>query len=161
MGLPTGTKIFNWLSTYLGNLPLSKSTSAMFALIFLLLFTLGGSTGVILGNAAVDLTLHDTYYVVAHFHFVLSLGAIIALFLGILYYQSTFFNNNSVLISTEIRNARYHFLLSFFGISLTFTPMHYLGFNIQPRRIPDFPDNFNSWNILSSIGSGLTLFAMP
>merc|ERR1711874_391374 len=79
ISLPTGTKIFNWLSTYLGNLQLSKSSSALFALLFLLMFTIGGSTGVILGNAAVDQTLHDTYYVVAHFHFVLSLGAVIAI----------------------------------------------------------------------------------
>merc|ERR1712093_948519 len=83
ISLPTGTKIFNWLSSYLGNQPLSKSTSAFFALLFLLMFTIGGTTGVILGNAAVDLTLHDTYYVVAHFHFVLSLGAVIAIFSGI------------------------------------------------------------------------------
>ena len=163
ISLPTGTKVFNWLCTVLGNSLLASiivSSSAMFALIFLLLFTLGGSTGVILGNAAVDLALHDTYYVVAHFHFVLSLGAIIALFLGILHYQGTLFSSNSVLISAEIRNARFHFLLSFFGINLTFTPMHFLGFNLQPRRIPDFPENYKSWNILSSIGSGLTLFAM-
>merc|ERR1712032_375339 len=85
ISLPTGTKIFNWLSTYLGNLPLSKSTSAFFGLLFLLMFTIGGSTGVILGNAAVDLALHDTYYVVAHFHFVLSLGAVIAIFSGIIF----------------------------------------------------------------------------
>ena len=117
ISLPTATKVFNWLCTVLGNsTSITVSSSAMFALIFLLLFTLGGSTGVILGNAAVDLALHDTYYVVAHFHFVLSLGAIIALFLGILFYQSLFFNNNSVLISTEIRNARYHFLLSFYSL---------------------------------------------
>merc|ERR1711985_219354 len=84
ISLPTGTKIFNWLSTYLGNPPLLhlKTTSASFALLFLLMFTIGGSTGVILGNAAVDLGLHDTYYVVAHFHFVLSLGAVIAIFSG-------------------------------------------------------------------------------
>merc|ERR1712070_113135 len=82
ISLPTGTKIFNWLSTYLGNPPLLqlKISSAFFALLFLLMFTIGGSTGVILGNAAVDLALHDTYYVVAHFHFVLSLGAVIAIF---------------------------------------------------------------------------------
>merc|ERR1712014_358692 len=81
ISLPTGTKIFNWLSTYLGNLSLLhlKTSSALFGLLFLLMFTIGGSTGVILGNAAVDLALHDTYYVVAHFHFVLSLGAVIAL----------------------------------------------------------------------------------
>merc|ERR1711897_15979 len=99
ISLPTGTKVFNWFCTVLSFGNPKASSSAMFALIFLLLFTLGGSTGVILGNAAVDLALHDTYYVVAHFHFVLSLGAIIALFLGILYYQFLFFNNNTVLIS--------------------------------------------------------------
>merc|ERR1712198_430505 len=87
ISLPTGTKIFNWLTTYLGNPPLLhlKTNSAFFALLFLLMFTVGGSTGVILGNAAVDLGLHDTYYVVAHFHFVLSLGAVIAIFSGIIF----------------------------------------------------------------------------
>merc|ERR1712063_16974 len=85
ISLPTGTKIFNWFSTYLGNPPLLqlRTSSALFALLFLLMFTIGGSTGVILGNAAVDLGLHDTYYVVAHFHFVLSLGAVIAIFSGV------------------------------------------------------------------------------
>ena len=161
ISLPTGTKVFNWLCTVLGNaLLITVSSEAMFALIFLVLFTLGGSTGVILGNAAMDVALHDTYYVIAHFHFVLSLGAIIALFLGVLYFQETIFASHSFIPSSTSRNAGFHFLLSFFGILLTFTPMHFLGFNIQPRRIPDFPDNFNSWNILSSIGSGLTLFAI-
>merc|ERR1712187_297709 len=87
ISLPTGTKIFNWLSSYLGNPNLLqlRTSSALFALLFLLMFTIGGSTGVILGNAAVDLGLHDTYYVVAHFHFVLSLGAVIAIFSGIIF----------------------------------------------------------------------------
>merc|ERR1711907_560092 len=87
ISLPTGTKIFNWFSTYLGNPPLLhlRTTSTFFGLLFLLMFTIGGSTGVILGNAAVDLGLHDTYYVVAHFHFVLSLGAVIAIFSGIIF----------------------------------------------------------------------------
>merc|ERR1712113_1154109 len=87
ISLPTGTKIFNWLTTYLGNPPLLylRISSVFFSLLFLLMFTIGGSTGVILGNAAVDLSLHDTYYVVAHFHFVLSLGAVISIFSGIIY----------------------------------------------------------------------------
>merc|ERR1711966_151106 len=87
ISLPTGTKVFNWLSTYLGNPPLLhiRTASSFFGLLFLLMFTIGGSTGVILGNAAVDLALHDTYYVVAHFHFVLSLGAVIAIFSGIIF----------------------------------------------------------------------------
>jgi cytochrome c oxidase subunit 1 len=157
ISLPTGTKVFNWFCTVLGNsLLIIVSSSAIFALIFLVLFTLGGSTGVILGNAAVDVALHDTYYVVAHFHFVLSLGAVIALFLGVLFFQET---GLGAFIPSS-RNARFHFFLTLFGILLTFTPMHFLGFNLQPRRIPDFPDNLNSWNFLSSIGSGLTLFIL-
>ena len=111
----------------------------MFPFIFLIMFTFGGSTGVILGNAALDIALHDTYYIVAHFHFVLSLGAIIAIFLGILFYQEIIF-----IIFISSRNTRIHFFNSFFGINLTFTPMHFLGFNLQSRRILDFPDNFIS-----------------
>jgi cytochrome c oxidase subunit 1 len=158
ISLPTGTKVFNWLMTLLGSsLLIGVSSSAMFAFVFLIMFTLGGSTGVILGNSAVDVALHDTYYVIAHFHYVLSLGAIIALFLGILFFQETIFASYSFILVATSRNARFHFLISIFGINLTFTPMHLLGFNLQPRRIPDFPDNFNSWNILSSIGTLITI----
>merc|ERR1712093_697862 len=114
ISLPTGTKVFNWLCAVLGNL-LLISSSAMFAIVFLVMFTLGGSTGVILGNAAVDVALHDTYYVIAHFHFVLSLGAVIALFLGLLFFQETIVGGSSFLSSSISRNARFHFLLSFFG----------------------------------------------
>jgi cytochrome c oxidase subunit 1 len=147
------------LSTYLGNPALLqlKTSSALFALLFLLMFTMGGSTGVILGNAGVDLALHDTYYVVAHFHFVLSLGAVIAIFSGIA------FNGEKIsIMSQPCTLSLYHLVLTLFGILLTFSPMHFLGFNVMPRRIPDFPDSFHSWNFLSSIGSGITLlsFAM-
>merc|ERR1712162_34100 len=163
ISLPTGTKIFNWLSTYLGNPPLLqlRSSSALFALLFLLMFTIGGSTGVILGNAAVDLALHDTYYVVAHFHFVLSLGAVIAIFSGIIFNGEKIVGKN-LLSSSSSTLSLYHLVLTFVGILLTFSPMHFLGFNVMPRRIPDFPDSFHSWNFLSSIGSGITLlsFAM-
>merc|ERR1711934_1313108 len=165
ISLPTGTKIFNWLSTYLGNPPLLqiKTSSGLFALIFLLMFTIGGSTGVILGNAAVDVGLHDTYYVVAHFHFVLSLGAVIGLLSGIIFFQEKILGSNNFLPSSSSYNSIYHLVSTFFGILLTFTPMHFLGFNVMPRRIPDFPDYFNSWNYLSSIGSGITLisFGIP
>jgi cytochrome c oxidase subunit 1 len=150
ISLPTGTKIFNWLSTYLGNPPLLqlRTSSSLFALLFLLMFTIGGSTGVILGNAAVDLALHDTYYVVAHFHFVLSLGAVIAIFSGVIFKGEKILGNR---ISSSSRNSLYHLVLTFVGILLTFSPMHFLGFNVMPRRIPDFPDSFHSWNFLSSI----------
>merc|ERR1712061_235569 len=159
ISLPTGTKIFNWLSTYLGNHPLSKSSSALFAFLFLLMFTIGGSTGVILGNAAVDLALHDTYYVVAHFHFVLSLRAVIAIFSGIIFNGEKIVASKNLLVSSSCTLSLYHLVLVFVGILLTFSPMHFCGFNLMPRRIPDFPDSFHSWNFLSSIGSGITLLS--
>ena len=143
ISLPTGTKIFNWLCTYLNNELHIRTSAALFTLIFLLMFTIGGSTGVILGNAVVDIALHDTYYVVAHFHFVLSLGAVIAIFSGIMYFQDKISGPGTLPTSTSYIS-RYHFIMTFFGILLTFTPMHFLGFNVMPRRIPDFPDYFNS-----------------
>merc|ERR1711972_1263696 len=165
ISLPTGTKIFNWLSTYLGNAPLlqMKTSSALFSLLFLLMFTIGGATGVILGNAAVDLALHDTYYVVAHFHFVLSLGAVIAIFSGTIFNGEKIVGSKNLLASSAtVSLSLYHLVLTLIGILLTFSPMHFLGFNVMPRRMPDFPDSFHSWNFLSSIGSGITLlsFAM-
>merc|ERR1712083_499665 len=161
ISLPTGTKIFNWLSTYLGNPPLLqlRTSSASFALLFLLMFTAGGSTGVILGNAAVDLALHDTYYVVAHFHFVLSLGAVIAIFSSLIFLGEKMFGSKSLLPSSSCTLSNLHLLSTFVGILLSFSPMHFLGFNLMPRRIPDFPDSFHSWNFLSSIGSGVTFLS--
>merc|ERR1711917_145735 len=161
ISLPTGTKIFNWLTTYLGNPSLLqlKTDSLFFSLLFLLMFTIGGSTGVILGNAAVDLALHDTYYVVAHFHFVLSLGAVIAIFSGVIFNGEKILGSKSLLPSSSSRNSIYHLVLTLVGILLTFSPMHFLGFNVMPRRIPDFPDSFHSWNFLSSIGSGITFLS--
>jgi heme/copper-type cytochrome/quinol oxidase subunit 1 len=119
------------------------------------MFTIGGSTGIILGNAAVDLGLHDTYYVVAHFHFVLSLGAVIGIFSGIIFNGEKILGKNS----TSCTLSLYHLVSTFIGILLTFSPMHFLGFNVMPRRVPDFPDSFHSWNFLSSIGSGITFLS--
>merc|ERR1711993_119696 len=152
ISLPTGTKIFNWLSTYLGNQPLLhlRTSSAFFGLLFLLMFTIGGSSGVILGNAAVDLALHDTYYVPAHFHFVLSLGAVIAIFSGIIFLGEKILGSQSLLPSPSSTLSLYHLVLTFFGILLTFSPMHFLGFNVMARRIPDFPDLFSRSQTCSS-----------
>merc|ERR1712224_505660 len=140
ISLPTGTKIFNWLTTYLGNPPLLhiRISSVFFSLLFLLMFTIGGSTGIILGNAAVDLALH-TYYVVAHFHFVLSLGAVIAIFSGIIFVAEKIVGSRILLPSPSSTLSLYHLVLTLVGILLTFSPMHFLGFNVMPRRIPDFP----------------------
>ena len=129
------------------------------------MFSIGGSTGIILGNAAVDLGLHDTYYVVAHFHFVLSLGAVIAIFSGIIFNGKKIVGisgSKNLLPSSSCTLSLLHLVSTFIGILLTFSPMHFLGFNLMPRRIPDFPDYFHSWNFLSSIGSGITFlsFAM-
>lgn len=161
ISLPTGTKIFNWLFTYLSNPPLLhlRITSVFLSHLFLLMFTIGGSTGVILGNGAVDLALHDTYYVVAHFHFVLSLGAVIAIFSGIVLNGEKIVATKSLLLSSSCTLSLYHLHLVFVGILLTFSPMHFLGFNVMPRRIPSFPDSFHSWNSLSSIGSGITFLS--
>ena len=120
------------------------------------MFTIGGSSGIILGNAAVDLALHDTYYVAAHFHFVLSLGAVIAIFSSIIFQGEKLFGTQSVLSSASSYLCIYHFVVALLGILLTFVPMHFLGFNLMPRRIPDFPDTFHSWNFLSSIITYLT-----
>ena len=160
IALPTGTKIFNWLSTYLGNAPLLllKTNSAFFGLLFSLMFTCGGSSGIILGNAAVDIGLHDTYYVVAHFHFVLSLGAVTAIFSGIIF-NGEKITDRKLLPSSSSSSSLYHLVSTLIGILLTFSPMHFLGFNVIPRRIPDFPDSFHSWNFLSSFGSGITFYA--
>jgi cytochrome c oxidase subunit 1 len=169
ISLPTGTKIFNWLTTYLYiislSFPIINSSSFLlplssyFSYIFLFMFTIGGSTGIILGNAAVDLGLHDTYYVVAHFHFVLSLGAVIAIFSGIISEQRKIIGSKNLLPSSSSLRNYYHFLYTFIGILLSFSPMHFHGFNLIPRRIPDFPDSFHSWNFLSSIGSGITFLS--
>merc|ERR1712017_42287 len=137
ISLPTGTKIFNWLTTfYFTNLPF-VFTHMFYSFVFLLMFTIGGLTGILLSNSSIDISLHDTYYVVPHFHYVLSLGAVIALFVCILFYSTFYF--------------------TILGINITFIPLHFLGFNSMPRRIPDYPDLIISWNFLSSSGSSLTV----
>merc|ERR1711912_161525 len=107
-----------------------------------------------------DLALHDTYYVPAHFHFVLSLGAVIAIFSGITFMVETIAGSKSLLPSSSCTLSLYHLVLTLVGILLTFSPMHFLGFNVMPRRIPDFPDYFHFWNFLSSIGSGKTFLSV-
>ena len=113
----------------------------------------------VLTFAAVDLGLHDSYYVVAHFHYVLSLGAVITIFSGIIFNGEKIVGSKKLLPSLSSTLSLYHLVSTFIGILLTFSPMHFLGFNVMPRRIPDFPDSFHSWNFLSSIGSGITFLS--
>ena len=123
------------------------------------MFTIGGATGIILGNAAIDLGLHDTYYVVAHFHFVLSLGAVISIFSGISFNHDNIFTSKNLLPSSSCTLSLYHLQLTFIGILLTFSSLHFLGFNLMPRRISDFLDSFHSWNLRSLFSSFGSLFS--
>merc|ERR1711862_954111 len=162
IGLDTDTKYYFSGVTIL--LSLLRTNSLLFVFLFLLMFTIGGSTGVIIGNTSVDLILHDTYYIIAHFHFVLSLGAVIAILSGIAFNNDKIIGggysiNNNILLSPVSNNSIYNLILIFIGIIITFLPMNFLGFNVMPRRIPDYPDTFISWNFLSSIGSVITILS--
>jgi len=154
IAVPTGIKIFSWLATMWGG-RLYLKTPMLFAIGFVILFTCGGVTGVILANAGIDVSLHDTYYVVGHFHYTLSMGAIFGIFSGFYYWIEKILG-----ISYDENLGTLHFFLFFFGVNLTFLPMHFLGLAGMPRRISDYPDAFWSWNWIISVGSSLTMISI-
>jgi heme/copper-type cytochrome/quinol oxidase subunit 1 len=150
IAVPTGIKIFSWVAT-LWDSSTVYTTPMLFAMGFLILFTLGGLTGIILSNSVLDLTFHDTYYVVAHFHYVLSMGAVFGIFSAIYYW----FEKMTGKPYSE-RLGKLHFWLTLVGVNLTFFPMHFIGMAGMPRRIPDFPDAYDIWNIFGTLGSYIT-----